>query len=256
MTDEVLILNLKRQGKNYKVETSIGEYRFSEDTIIRFLILKDKVFSKASFEDIISVENTNSLLNKTLNFLSYQQRSEGEIRKYLAEKASGEEIELIISKLESMGYLNDEAFGENLLDYAQRTGKGPRYLEERMQNKGLSEELISKFVRIYQEDEEEVLDLVIEKHLQKNKSFPIKKQKQKLYQKLLRDGFSRELIAQKLSRIEFFDESDERLKRDFQRLLIQYENLDDREKQKKIYNRLLARGYAYDDISSFFYNQE
>ena len=149
MTDEVLILNLKRQGKNYKVETSIGEYRFSEDTIIRFLILKDKVFSKASFEDIISVENTNSLLNKTLNFLSYQQRSEGEIIKYLAEKASGEEIELIISKLESMGYLNDEAFGENLLDYAQRTGKGPRYLEERMQNKGLSEELISKFVRIY-----------------------------------------------------------------------------------------------------------
>lgn len=248
MTKEI-VLSVKKLKLKYKVETTENKYSFSEETIIKYSIFKGKEFSNEELDVIQDEENKNSLMNKAINYLSYQARSINEVKKYLIDKECSAELsEVIIQKIQDLGYLDDEALANSLLDYVIRTYKGPKVLEAKLVQKDIEEELIAKTVNKFNIlREEEVLEQLLEKILPKYKSYPLKKQKILIYQKLLRDGFSSEAINKYLNSVSYIDESDDVLEKELKKLLNRYEVIDYKIKSS-IISKLMNKGYDYSRI--------
>ncbi|HBP25378.1 MAG TPA: hypothetical protein DD618_00270 [Acholeplasmatales bacterium] len=130
MTDEIVILGLAKKKNKYQVLTSEKTFSFAEETVLKHLVFKDKVFSKSEFQAVLDDESQNDLLNKTLKFIGFQSRSVAEIKKYLNGKSENPaHRDAVLEKLHHLGYLNDEAFAANLLDYEIRSQKGPKSVE-------------------------------------------------------------------------------------------------------------------------------
>lgn len=256
MTNET-VLSVKKLKTKYKVETTENKYSFSEDTIIKYSIFKGKSFNNKELELILEEENKNSLLNKTINYLSYQARSIGEVKKYLLDKECSPNLaNEIIDKLISLGYLNDESLTNSLLDYVIRSKKGPKFLEEKLLTKGISEDLIKEVLDKYTEElEEEVLVELLDKITFKYKSYPVKKQKLLLYQKLLRDGFSSEVVNRLINKLKFIDESNDVLIKEIKKLLNKYDEID-YQVRNKIISKLMNKGYEYANIIECLENLE
>lgn len=253
MTSEIIILSIKKEKNKYIVMTSEGEFSLSEDVLIKYLIVKDKVFSKDLFQEILDEEKLNKLFNKALKFLSFQNRSYEEVRKYLIDKeADLNQTESIIARLESLGYLNDERFAVETLDYMIRTNKGPLFLENRLKEKGISETIINDAVMKYDYyTEQDSIKKVVQKFAEKNKDNPIKRQKMTLYQKLVRDGFHCEVVKEIIDSFNFIDESDEKLDQDIRKLINKYQDkYQGYDLKNRIINNLIQKGYEYTEIVS------
>ena len=250
MTKE-LVISVKKLKHKYKVETTEGKYNFSEETIIKYSIFKGREFNKLEMDEILEEEESNSLMNKAINYLSYQARSEKEIIKYLIDKGSTEDLALkICDKIKELGYIDDNALAKSMLDYTIRTSKGPRVLEDKLSKKYLDEELTSKIVKSYTEEmEEDVLEDLLIKILPRYRSYPKKKQKLLIYQKLLRDGFSSEVVASSLNKVEFNDESDEELVKEIKSFIRKHEDNFDYNMKSKLISRLMNKGYEYSKIN-------
>ncbi|HEY8395318.1 MAG TPA: hypothetical protein VIK96_00915, partial [Bacilli bacterium] len=137
MTDEIKILSIARQGKKYKVTTTEEDYTLTEDTLLKYLLYKDKVLSEEELEEILKYDEESRLFDKTLNFLSFQSRSVKEVRDYLSKKTDPEVSARIIEKLLALNYLDDRLYSQNAFDYAVRNFRGPRYLEDKLMKSGI-----------------------------------------------------------------------------------------------------------------------
>lgn len=256
MTKE-LIISVKKLKLKYRVETTENKYSFSEETIIKYSLFKGREISKEELELIEEEENKNSLLNKAINYLSYQARSVNEVRKYLIEReCSAELATVIINKIIDLGYLNDESLANSLLDYVIRQKKGPNVLENKLVQKNIDEVLIKETINRYDyEIEKEVIADLVNNILLRYKSYPLKKQRLLIYQKLLRDGFNSEVINETLERIDLVDESSEELIRDLKKLVNKYDEIDYKIRTQ-IINKLMNKGYEYSRIIECLNNLE
>lgn len=252
-----IVLSVKKQKNKYIVETNVDKYSFTEDTIIKFSIFKGSELDEEKKQEIIKEEEINVLTNKAINYLGFQPRSESELRKYLLEKVENNEvIEVIIEKIKSLGYLDDEALANSFLDYVKRNLKGPNVLRQKLILKSIDEELIDNVVRKYTEIEEEnIIDSLLEKLVEKYKKHPKNKQKGLIFQKLIRDGFTNELVNYKLYKLAFIDESDETLKKDLKNMLKRVSEFD-YQTRNKIISKLLSKGYEYNKIINALNNLE
>jgi len=250
MLKKIEIIGLTKNKNKFKVMTSAGEYSFCEDTILKHYIFKGKSFSEEEFTKILDSEQVNNLFNKTLNFISYQIRSHKEIDEYLKKhQATSVQCEQIIDRLTSLGYLNDDMYALNMLDSICLKKKGPLFLVQKLKEKGIAETIITNVLQSYPIDLQLELALEITKNqLQKKNYLPEKKQKQNLYEKLLRDGFGSDVISRVLSQVEFVDESDETLAKEITRLQIKYRDIDEKTVDMKIIANLMGKGYEYSRI--------
>ena len=93
-------------------------------------------------------------------------------------------------------------------------------------------------------EEKEAISQIIKKMQLVKNSYPVKKQKQLIYEKLLRDGFSMELVMEALSKTDFDSNHHERLHRDFKKIIEKEDN------EAKIITKLMQKGYEYSEIKS------
>ena len=253
----VKIESLKKSKKKgfYDVETSIGKYSISENIIVKFTILKEKEFTSEEFEKIISLNDDEKVFNNVLNYISYQMRTEAEIRKYLEKKEVREQyITKCIKELKNLGYIDDESYAKYLLSDIQKKNKGPKYLQQKMKEKGLNEKLIKEFVFKYSPDsEEEILTLEINSLKDKNSNLPVKKQKQRLMEKFIRDGFSQTIVFNVINHCDFTFNDNGKLQNDLDKILNslnkdKYKDISSYELKNKVITKLLQKGYEYSDI--------
>ena len=250
MLKKIEIISLKKNKNKFTVMTSEGEYSFCEDTILKYYLFKGKSFSEEEFQEILENEQENELFTKTLNFISYQMRSSKEIDEYLKKYQATEiQREKIVFRLTNLGYLNDEAYARNMLDSVCLKKKGPLYLKQKLKEKGIDEAIISDALRNYSKDSQQKLIVeIVSREGQKKTHLPPKKQKQNLYEKLLRDGFESDLIGQVLSQATFVDESEATLAKEISRLRVKYRNADKKSVTMKIVANLIGKGYEYSNI--------
>lgn len=218
-----------------------------EDQIVNFRILKDKEYAIDEWETILSSSNTALWFNKAINYLSFKNRTIKEIDDYLkkGELLSSQRKE-IIDRLINMRLLNDEAYAIKYLEEMILKRKGLKYFKYQLQQKGVAPSIITKVSLDYPEILiVEDLAKEVQKQQKKLYTYPLNYQKQKLTDKLLRDGFSNSIINQVFNNISWECDIKKRINADITKLKAKTDDYN------KLTQKLLAKGYSYSDIKTY-----
>lgn len=142
-------------------------------------------------------------LARAFNLLAAKPRSVAELRTRLREKAWADEatVERVLARLLELGYLNDEQFAAS---YAQSklTTKplGRARLRRDLQRKHVSAQAAEQALdEVYAEhNEEELIARAVEKRVRLKGRPQTRAETKKLFDHLLRLGFSYDLVKQKV----------------------------------------------------------
>lgn len=174
-----------------------GKYSFSlsEGDLIKSGLRKNQEVNEAELDHFKDDSRLGKLYEKTLNLLSYRQRSEWELRDYLRRKKQDDnDIEKTLSKLSENGYVDDRRFAKSWVE-TRRLLKpmSQKRLRLELRQKRIADDIIDE---ILAEDETNELDVLKEIIERKAKRYP---DKQKLMQYLARQGFSYDNIKSALA---------------------------------------------------------
>ena len=243
---EVKILKVVKKGKKYLVYSSENEdpITFTEDSLVSNRVFKDKIFEIDEWNLIIKKKEQSFIFDKVLHYIDFKPRTTKEVVKYLKEKDIDEEsIDEIILRLKDIKYLDDEKYMISYIDESIRNCKGPNLIIHQLEQLGIDKSIIkSSLLNYTSEQQYDNAYLVASKYQRQNLKYPTNKQKELIYQKLIRSGYYHETINRVLNNLEYCDDSLENLEKEYCKLL--NKNAD----RQKIIGSLLSKGYRYEDI--------
>lgn len=153
-------------------------------------------------------------LARAFNLLSAKPRSIAQLRERLLEKAYAEEetVARVIARLQELGYLNDEQFAEQYANSRLATKPlGRARLRRDLQRKKISSTVINQALEdVYTtHDEDALIDQAIAKRTRLRGNPATREEAKKLFDHLLRLGFSYDLVARKVRAINWSDDSED-----------------------------------------------
>lgn len=125
-------------------------------------------------------------------------------------------VDEIINKMISFGYVNDDRYAKNQIEKFIAKGNSVRSIKSKLQAKGISVDLINKYIEIYSEEMKDIDLVAVVKYLKKRRFWlyrPIDKRmerKEKDMAALIRNGFSYDVVS-KIFAIEEIDELEDLL---------------------------------------------
>ena len=258
------ITRQKNNPERYNVFIE-DKYAFAVDegTLIKFGLTKGKVLEQFDIDEITYEDEIAKVFNKALNFLSYQMRSEHEVRKKFIDAGHGEAVvQEAIHKLEKLGFLNDASYAKALLETKKATAKkGPRAVRQDLIKKGIDKKLQDEVLETYSHEEQVKLALQLaEKQVRAGDKKTPAQVKQKIQESLMRKGYSFTIVSEVLDQIELEREDD-----DWQQLVeAQGEKIwrkyvakvTGRELHMKVKQALYQKGFPTDVINSFIDKKE
>lgn len=137
----------KGKGPFYEVATSEGEtLRVSEDLLVRFRLLKGKELSEEELKEIKKSAGFDLGLQQAMNYISYQLRSEMEVRTYLKDKEiEKQDRDLVVERLKELNLIDDKNYGESYIRTQVRmSDKGPVVISQQLRKKGLKDPVIQE----------------------------------------------------------------------------------------------------------------
>ena len=145
-------------------------------------------------------------MNRAVKLLAAKPRSIGELRERLLEKnwTNDEIVSSVLEKLKEYGYLDDAKFATDLaLSKLRQKPQGKRRLQQAMLQKKLDRETLDAAIEtaFAKLPEDELIDLAIQKRLRLKGKPDTREETKKFYDHLLRQGFSFDLIRQKMSQV-------------------------------------------------------
>lgn len=243
---EVKILKVQKKGKKYLVYTNLDfdPVPFTEDGVVDNRIIKNAIFDEKTWKKIVKSKDQLLMFDKVLHYIDYKPRTTKEIINYLEEKEVTEtEIEKIIKRLKDVHYLDDDKYTKQFIDEAIKNKKGPVMVKLKLQQLGIVDFLINKYLVNYSLDiEMENAFSIAIKYQKQNSKYPTKKQKELIYQKLIRDGFNSEIAIKVLNNLNYNEDSFENLEKEYLKLK------DKGYDYNKIITALLSKGYQYENI--------
>ena len=140
---------------------------------------------------------------RAVKLLAAKPRSVAELRERLLEKqwTNEEVVEAVLVKLGEYGYLNDERFAFGYASYKVRQKPvGRQRLQRDLQLKKVDRETADEAIRLVFDEtpEEELVERAIEKRMRLRGRPRTRAEVKSLYDHLLRQGFSYELVARKV----------------------------------------------------------
>ena len=160
---------------------------------------KDRVIKNAE-------KSRQKTFDRAVNLLTYKPRSIKELRERLLEKewTNAEIVDGVIEKLKFYGYLNDVQFAE---DFAaaqiRQKAVGKRILKQKLTQKKLDKETVEAALEKALEEtpEEEIIERAVAKRLRLKGKPETREDAKKFYDYLLRQGFSYDLVSNKMREI-------------------------------------------------------
>ncbi len=155
----------------------------------------------------INVERARQrTFDRAVNLLAFKQRSIVELRTRLLEKewTNREIIEEVIEKLAGYGYLNDAQFAKSFAaSQIRQKPIGKRFLKQKLTMKKLDKETFDEAIeKAFEETpESEVIERAIEKRLRIKGKPETREDTKKFFDFLLRQGFSFDLVRDKMREI-------------------------------------------------------
>ena len=144
--------------------------------------------------------------DRAVNLLTYKPRSIQELRERLLEKdwTNLEIVDSVLDKLKEYNYINDETFAKNFAASQLRQKPiGKRVLKQKLALKKLDKETVDEALeKAFEETpEEEIIERAINKRLRLKGKPETREDAKKFYDYLLRQGFSYDLVSNKMREI-------------------------------------------------------
>ena len=262
--DRVKITNITKLKVKYKIELENGKsFYASEDTIIKYGLIKKIDLTNDQLKEIISHESIESAYSKAVHYLQYGLRTTQDIVDYLTKKEIAPNvINEVIKKLMEIGYLNDEHYIEAaVMDYFNLNHKGPYWIKRKLQEKDLDNDIIDKYISkiCTKEAMIEILYKIIEREFNVRRESKNKKV-QKITQKLYTNGFTSDIIR-KVFDIFFEDYEEENeddiLEEHFRRAYHSYSRrYEGYALKQKLIEKLMRDGFSYYTAKDFIEKQD
>ncbi len=152
--------------------------------------------------------------DRAVNLLTYKPRSIKELRERLLEKewTNEEIVDSVIEKLKEYNYLNDAQFAKSFAaSQIRQKPVGKRVLKQKLAHKKLDNETVEAAIEKALEEtpEEEIIERAIAKRLRLKGKPKTREDAKKFYDYLLRQGFSYDLVSNKMREIASRDYDDE-----------------------------------------------
>lgn len=233
------------------------QLQVSEDVLVKFRMLKGKELTTEEIEQIKQASMYDYGLQQALNYLSYQLRTEKEIRQYLVQKEiASEDISKIIQYLKTQKLLDDFAYAQSYLRTSLRlSDKGPLVIRQKLGEKGIDEKIILQVLIEYTPELQlAIVKKSMTKMLQRSSQKSHYQQLQKIKLAFVQKGFSYGLIETAMQELApTFDEEEE-----FERLVKEADKFKRRikaknayEYQQKLKQKLYQKGYQLDLIQQY-----
>ena len=152
--------------------------------------------------------------DRAVNLLTYKPRSIAELRTRLLEKdwTTPEIVEAVLDKLKEYNYLNDEQFAQTFAaSQIRQKPVGRRVLKQKLAMKKLDKETVEETLEKILEEtpEAEIIERAIAKRLRLKGKPATREDAKKFYDYLLRQGFSYDLVSNKMREIAARDYDEE-----------------------------------------------
>lgn len=250
------ITKIEKKKRLYLLEVEGQENTYiTEDTIVRFMLSKDKDITEEEFQAIRDFAQFSYGKNLALYFISFKQRTKKEVLDYLEKyEIAGATALKIVANLEEDRWIDDKAYVETYIRQNGLNGdKGPVMLRQKLMTKGISKSIIED--GLTEVDFSDLAERVAEKLCRKYQSkLPLRALQDKLVQGLMAKGFSYELAKQSIGSLELTsDEENEadliakELDKQYRKYSRKYEGY---ELKQRLTQALARKGFDFDTIKT------
>ncbi|MEO0114839.1 MAG: RecX family transcriptional regulator [candidate division WOR-3 bacterium] len=164
----------------------------SAETVARLHLAEGKEIDSVQLQKAISQEESQKALNYAYRLLSYRARSEKEISERLANRGYSETvINQTLAELKRAGLIDDKEFAlifiQDRLNLAKR---GKRAIYTELLRKGVAKSVIERALKEINQDETDIAKALVKKYAKRYQKLEPEKRKKRLYDLLLRRGFT------------------------------------------------------------------
>ncbi|GAB4469817.1 MAG: RecX family transcriptional regulator [Anaerolineales bacterium] len=187
---------LKAQQKNpQRINVFLdGEFAFGLSRIVAAWLQVGQKLSEEQVCKLIQEDRVESLYQRTLHYLSYRPRTEQEMQRYLMNREQDENVrELVLERLKRNGWLDDRRFAEQWIENrAAFRPRSKKALVLELRQHGVQPAIIDQAVR--ELNEEELAYQAAQRVLYRYRDCDRQVFRRKLYDFLVRRGFSYEIV--------------------------------------------------------------
>ena len=250
------ITKLEKKKRLYLMELDGQQTSYiTEDTIVRFMLSKDKVISTEELTEIQGFAQFSYGKNLALYHLSFKARTEKEVREYLKKYDLDEKItSQVIANLKEDNWINDHQYAYSIINANQLSGdKGLYVLAQKLSQKGIAKATIEDVLKDF--DFSEVAQRVAEKLLKKyTGKLPARALQDKIIQNLTNKGFSYSDAKSAFDNLDSQVDQETTQELIFKELDKQYTKYASKyegyELKQRLTQVLARKGYDFSDIAS------
>ena len=250
------ITKLEKKKKLYLMELDNGDKCYiTEDTIVRFMLSRDKVITQQEFDKIQAFAQFSYAKNLALYHLSFKARTEKEVREYLNKHNIDLQIaSQVISNLKEDNWINDCQYAYSIVNANQLSGdKGPYSLLQKLSQKGVVKTTVEEVLNEF--DFSQVAQRIAEKLFKKyDGKLPARALQEKIIQNLANKGFSYADAKWAFEQLDSQVDEDTTQELIFKQLDKQYtkyaRKYEGYELKQRLTQVLARKGYDFSDIAS------
>ena len=250
------ITKLEKKKKLYLMELDNGDKCYiTEDTIVRFMLSRDKVITQQEFDKIQAFAQFSYAKNLALYHLSFKARTEKEVREYLNKHNIDLQIaSQVISNLKEDNWINDRQYAYTIVNANQLSDdKGPYSLLQKLSQKGVVKTTVEEVLNEF--DFSQVAQRIAEKLFKKyDGKLPARALQEKIIQNLANKGFSYADAKWAFEQLDSQVDEDTTQELIFKELDKQYtkyaRKYEGYELKQRLTQVLARKGYDFSDIAS------
>lgn len=237
----------KKKNNKYLITLSNGDsLELFEEVILKNNLLIKKDIDSSDINFIINDQQFYSCYYDILKMIRVRPRSIYEVKTKMIKDKYDEELVLdVIEKVKKQGYLDDKLFATSYINnQIITTNHGPRRISSDLKKKGVSSSVINEVISIYDNYvEEEKVSKIIDKMIKSNRNKGNNYLRRKIYNDLLRDGFSKSIVDKVISSKEFGDDSEIKA-REYEKIKARLQKkYSGNELEYKINDALIKKGF-------------
>ena len=247
-----IIKKIRINKKNVSITFTDGDrLSISQEAYVSAYLYEGKEVNKKDLAQLERITSVKKLSEYALSLLMKKHYTEWKMREKLyAKEASKPDVDYIIQRLKSIDLIDDKAFIEDYLGYAEEKGYGKNKIKQELLKKGIFAEDIDK-IRFNEGEEKKKAQALVPSLEKKYSKYPYELKKQHIYNALIARGFSHDVASFCLNNVSRINEKDEqeKIKVDYQKIYQKYKSkYEGRELNDKVFQALRRKGYRVSDI--------